>query len=85
MNNLLAVARGDRPADVVIRGARVANVLTLEYEDVDVALFGDRIAGLGKGYEGTTVVDARGAVLIPGMIDGHVHIETDLRKSSLFQ
>ena len=37
MNNLLAVARGDRPADVVIRGARVANVLTLEYEDVDVA------------------------------------------------
>ena len=84
MNNLLAVARGDRPADVVIRGARVANVLTLEYEDVDVALFGDRIAGLGKGYEGTTVVDARGAVLIPGMIDGHVHIESTMLAPPVF-
>ena len=37
MNNLLAIAQGDRPANIVIRGARVANVLTLEYEDVDVA------------------------------------------------
>ena len=39
MNNLLAVARGDRPADIVIRGARVANVLTLKYEDVDRTIF----------------------------------------------
>ena len=84
MNNLLAVARGDRPADVVVRGARVANVLTLEYEEVDVALFGDRIAGLGKGYEGRTVVDARGAVLLPGMIDGHVHIESTMLAPPVF-
>ena len=84
MNNLLAAARGDRPADLVIRGARVANVLTLEYEDVDVALCGDAIAGLGKGYEGRTVVDARGAVLIPGMIDGHVHIESTLLAPPVF-
>lgn len=84
MNNLLAVARGDRPADIVIRGARVANVLTLEYEDVDVALYGDRIAGLGKGYEGASVVEARGAVLIPGMIDGHVHIESTMLAPPVF-
>ena len=84
MNNLLAAARGDRPADIVIRGARVANVLTLEYEDVDVALVGDQIAGLGKGYEGKTVVDARGAVLLPGMIDGHVHIESTMLAPPVF-
>ncbi|MCR5347879.1 MAG: adenine deaminase [Fretibacterium sp.] len=78
MSHLLDVARGDRPADFVIKNARVANVFTLEYEDVDVAVCGSKIAGLGKDYEGLEVVDAEGAVLIPGMIDGHVHIESTM-------
>ena len=78
MNNLLAAAKGERPADLVIRGARVANVFTLEYEDADVAVCNGRIVGLGKEYEGRTVMDAGGAVLAPGMIDGHVHIESTM-------
>ena len=78
MNTLLAVARGEAPADFVIRGARVANVFTMEYEDVDVAVCGSRIAGVGKGCDARQIVDARGAVLIPGMIDGHVHIESTM-------
>jgi adenine deaminase len=78
MKGLLAVARGEEPGDFVIKGARVANVYTLEYEEADVAVFGETIAGVGKGYEGKTVVDGRGKVLIPGMIDGHVHIESSL-------
>ena len=53
----LAVARGDAPADVVFRGGRVVNVFTGEIEDVDVAIWQDRIAGLGSGYEGAQVVE----------------------------
>ncbi len=50
-SDFLAAARGDTPCDLVLRGARVANVFTLEYEEADVAVFRGRIAGVGKGYE----------------------------------
>jgi adenine deaminase len=84
MKGLLAVARGEKPADFVVKGARVANVYTLEYEEADVAVFGEKIAGIGKGYEGNSVVDGRGKVLIPGMIDGHVHIESSMLVPTVF-
>jgi adenine deaminase len=84
MKGLLAVARGEKPADFVVKGARVANVYTLEYEEADVAVFGETIAGVGKDYEGESVVDGRGKVLIPGLIDGHVHIESSLLVPEVF-
>jgi len=74
---LLAVARGDRPADVVFRHGRVVNVFTAEVEGVDVAVAGSRIAGLGA-YEGAETVDLDGAYLLPGFIDAHVHIESSM-------
>mgnify|MGYP002623138084 CR=1 FL=1 len=78
MNKLVAVARGELPADFVIRNARLANVFTLEYENsVDVAICGTKIAGIAKSgsYDGKKIIDANARVMIPGMIDGHVHIE----------
>ena len=84
MKDLLAVARGEKPADFVVKGARVANVYTLEYEEVDVAVFGETIAGVDKGYESDSVVDGRGKILIPGMIDGHVHIESSMLTPEVF-
>ena len=71
----LAVARGDEPADLVIRGGRVLSVFTREWLDVDVAVCDAVIAGLGS-YEGTEVVDADGAYVVPGFIDAHMHLET---------
>jgi len=75
---LLAVARGDEPADVVFSGGRVVNVFTGEVEATDVALAGERIAGLGDGYRGREVVELDGAWLAPGFIDAHVHIESSM-------
>jgi adenine deaminase len=72
---LIAVARGDAPPDLVIEGARVLSVFTREWLEVDVAVAGGRIAGLGP-YEGGERVDARGQWLVPGFIDAHVHIES---------
>ncbi len=46
----LAVARGDDPPDLVLRGGRVLSVFTGELLDADVAICGERIAGLGA-YE----------------------------------
>ena len=88
---LIAVARGDEPADVVFRGGRLVNVLSGEIEDtVQVAIAGNRIAGVGKagdggtgagpgvGYRGRETIDLDGAFLLPGFIDAHVHIESSL-------
>jgi adenine deaminase len=71
----LAVARGDEPADLVVRGGRVLSVFTREWLDCDVAVCDGVVAGLGR-YEGRDVLDVDGAFVAPGLIDAHVHLET---------
>ena len=75
LRHRLAVARGDEPADVVLSGGRVHSVFTGELLDVDVAIAGEHVAGLGR-YEGREKVDVSGLILLPGFIDGHMHIES---------
>jgi adenine deaminase len=75
--HLLAVARGDQPADLVVRGARVFSAFTREWLDGDVAVADGRFAGIGR-YEGNEVVDAGGCMLVPGFVDAHVHIESSM-------
>jgi len=71
----LAVARGDEPADLVVRGGRVLSVFTREWLDVDVAVVDGWIAGFGE-YDGREVVDASGRHVVPGFIDAHMHLES---------
>src|SRR3954469_19673107 len=71
----LAVARGDEPADVVVRGGRVLSVFTREWLDVDVAIADGWVAGLGR-YDGVQVVDASGRYVVPGFVDAHLHLES---------
>ncbi|MDE2774027.1 MAG: adenine deaminase [Gemmatimonadota bacterium] len=75
---LLAVARGDRPADLRLTNGRVVNVLTEEVEESDVALSGAWIAGVGPGYDARETLDLGGQFVLPGLIDAHVHIESSL-------
>jgi adenine deaminase len=72
----LAVSRGDEPADLVIRGGRVLSVFTGELFEADVAVAGEHVAGVGRYDDGRQTVDASGLVLLPGFIDGHMHIES---------
>jgi adenine deaminase len=71
----LAVARGDQPADVVVRGGRVLSVFTREWLEADVAVADGWIAGLGE-YDGQEMVDAEGQYVVPGFIDAHMHLES---------
>ncbi len=84
MKNLLSAARGDTPSDLVIKGGRIANVLSLEYEEADIAVKDGIIVGIGEGYRGIEEVDANGNVLMPGMIDGHLHIESTMLSPAMF-
>ena len=74
----IAVALGERKADLVIKNARIVNVLTEEIYEAEVAIVKGRIAGVGKNYEGEKEIDLKGAYLTPGFIDGHVHIESSM-------
>ena len=71
----LAVARGDEPADLVVRGGRVLSVFTREWLETDIAIAEGYVAGLGD-YEGTEEVDATGRFVVPGFIDAHMHLES---------
>jgi adenine deaminase len=71
------VARGDEPADLVVRGARVFSAFTREWLDGDVAVAEGHFAGVGS-YEGVETVGAEGRMLVPGFVDAHVHIESSM-------
>ncbi len=71
----VAVARGAEPADLVLKGGTVLSVFTGELIDADLAIAGEHVAGIGR-YEGRETVDVSGRVLLPGFIDGHMHIES---------
>jgi adenine deaminase len=71
----VAVARGDEPADLVVRGGRVFSVFTREWLETDVAVVDGVVAGLGE-YDGRETLDAAGRYVVPGFIDAHMHIES---------
>ena len=77
---LMKVSLGEAKADLAIINARVVNVYTAEVlDDYTITVKGKWIAYVGPnaadaiGPE-TEVIDARGRVIIPGLIDGHTHI-----------
>jgi len=70
--------RGVTPADLVLRGGRVFDLITGDLVESDVAICGDTIVGVFGEYEGLRVIDVSGKVLVPGFIDTHLHIESSL-------
>ncbi|AJE47601.1 adenine deaminase [Celeribacter indicus] len=74
----IAVARGEEKADIVLRGGRILDLMTGELIPGDVAIAGDRIAGVFERYEGHREIDVTGRVIVPGFIDTHLHIESSL-------
>ncbi len=78
MQHALAVARGDAPADLVLRGARVVDVFTDTIRVADVAIVGGRIAGVGTYDAAVETVDLDGLTLVPAFIEGHMHVESTL-------
>ncbi len=80
---LSTVALGIIPAETVIKNAKLINVCTKEImENIDVAIHSGRIALVGDAAhcigENTKVIDACGMYIAPGMLDGHIHIESSM-------
>ena len=81
---LLAVARGDTPADLLVTGGRVVNAFTGEIERAEIAIQGERIAGVGPYTKGVRTMDVGGAFVAPGFIDAHMHVESTMLPPSEF-
>lgn len=77
ISELIDVAVGRKPADLVLRNCRIVNVVSNEIYDGDVAIVGERIAGIGA-YQGAKAIDLGGRYVCPGFIDAHVHIESSM-------
>lgn len=75
---LIRIARGDKPAAVLLKNANLVNVFTGEVYRTDIAIRRSRIVGLGEGYEAEQVIDLDGKYVSPGYIDAHVHIESSM-------
>ncbi|OFW60574.1 MAG: hypothetical protein A2133_11995 [Actinobacteria bacterium RBG_16_64_13] len=73
------VALGLDPPSLLLKRGKVYSPFTGEFFTADVVLCGSLIAGVGD-YPGQAAqtIDARGAYLLPGFIDAHVHPETSL-------
>jgi adenine deaminase len=74
----IAQGRGDEPADLVIRGAKLLDLVTGALVETDIAICGDTIVGTHGRYEGTEEFDASGLIAVPGFIDTHLHVESSL-------
>ncbi|MEN8833981.1 MAG: adenine deaminase [Pacificibacter sp.] len=74
----IAQAKGDEIADIVLKGGRIFDLMTGELIEGDVAICGDRIAGVFESYTGKQEIDVSGQILVPGFIDTHLHIESSL-------
>ncbi len=75
--SMIRAAKGEIPADLVLKNGNVLNVFSEEIVPCDVAIVDGRIVGLGS-YEGEREIDCTGKYIAPGLIDAHVHIESSM-------
>ncbi len=73
----ISVSAKKTPADLVVKNGMIVNVFTGELMSGDIAIVDGVIAGIGS-YEGAKTIDANNKIIVPGLIDGHVHIESSL-------
>ncbi|MDD4923224.1 MAG: adenine deaminase [Dehalococcoidales bacterium] len=78
MADLISVAKGDMPGDLLISNAKIVNVFSGEIEYGNVVIYKGRIAGIGDYPKAKKVIDLNGKYLAPGLINGHTHIESSM-------
>ena len=82
--SLVDIAMGRAPADLVIRGGRWVSVQSGEIiPDTDIAIVDGHIAYVGRDAQHaigkkTKVIEAKGRFLVPGLLDGHMHVESGM-------
>jgi len=74
----IQAARRQIPSDLVLKKGRVVNVFSGGILDRDVAIHQGVIVGVGEGYRGQEEADVEGRIISPGLMDGHMHVESTM-------
>ncbi|MPZ05993.1 MAG: adenine deaminase [Nitrososphaeraceae archaeon] len=73
----ITLAKGKTKVDLVIKNARIVNVFSGDVYQTDLAIADGIFVGIGEGYDNARrSYDANGRYMCPGLIDGHIHIES---------
>jgi adenine deaminase len=78
MQKFISVAKGESPADLILSNARVVNTFNGEVEETSMAIYGGKVAGVGDYTLAKETIDLKGKYIAPGLIDGHVHLESSM-------
>ncbi|MDO4477976.1 MAG: adenine deaminase [Lachnospiraceae bacterium] len=73
----ILVASGKESADLVLKNARYLNVFTNDFREGDIAICEGFFAGIGE-YSGREEIDLKGKTVVPGFMDGHLHLESSI-------
>ena len=76
--DLISVARGNTPADLLLTNGKIINTFTGSVDSGNVAIYRDKIAGIGDYRQAKETIDLKGSYLSPGLINGHTHIESSM-------
>ena len=74
------LAKGQEKVDLLVKNAKIVNVFSGEIHQADVAIADGIFVGFGgegeEEYNTKNLYDAQGRYMSPGLIDGHIHIES---------
>ncbi len=75
--SIVKASRGLTPCDFLLRGGKYLNVFTRQFVEGDLAVYQGVIVGIGE-RPAHKVIDISGKYIVPGFIDGHVHLESSM-------
>jgi len=78
IERLISVAKGEAAADLILANANIVNTFNGEIEQGNVAICDERIAGIGDYHQAKQVIDLKGKYISPGLINGHIHLESSM-------
>lgn len=78
IKDFISVAKGEKEADIILKNGIIFNTLSGEIYSTDVAIYKGIIVGVGSYNNAIKIIDVKGKFIVPGLIDGHVHIESSM-------
>jgi adenine deaminase len=73
------LAQGQNQASLLLKNGKVVNVFSGEVHETNILINDDRIIGVGYDYtRADNIYNLNGQYVLPGLIDGHIHIESSL-------
>ena len=72
----ISLSKGQKEVDLVIKNTKIVNVFSGEIHQSDVAIADGIFVGFEGSYDAKKLFDAQGRYMCPGLIDGHIHVES---------